>query len=107
MPNEKGWFTKEEAHESGLPLWMKVDSKKPGKWTKKPYANAVLLTRTRCNQLKMPALQNGKEASSALKYNNAESSKYRYVPLFDRSSVFEAGELSYDILLDGELMTAD
>lgn len=104
MPNEKGWYTKEEALATGLPLWIKVDSYKPGRWTAEPYAHAVLLTRTRCKRLGMPALRNGNEAPCAFKYNNAVSSSYRYVPLYDRTDVFESGELPYSILYEGEMM---
>lgn len=103
MPNEKGWCTKEEALAAGLPLWIKVDSFKPGRWTAEPYKHAVLLTRTRCKQLGMPALRTN-EAPCAFKYNNAENSSYRYVPLFDRTDVFENGELPYSVLKDGEVM---
>lgn len=104
MPNEKGWYTKEEAQETGLPIWIKADSMKPGRWTTEPYEHAVLLTRTRCKQLGVPALSVGREMPSALRYNNAENSKYRYVPLFERTSVFTSGELSYSLLQDGEVM---
>lgn len=104
MPNEKGWYTKEEALATGLPCWIKKDSFKPGRWTDTPYEHAVLLTRSRCQKLGMPALRNGHEAPSAFKYNNAENSSYRYVPLYDRTDVFENGELPYSVLREGERM---
>lgn len=104
MPNEKGWYTKDEALSTGLPIWIKAGSYKQGKWTTEPYEKAILLTLTRCKKLGMPVLRNGYEAPSAFKYNNAENSSYRYIPLYDRTDVFENGELPYSILNDGEVM---
>lgn len=103
MTNEKGWLTKEEAYATGLPIFIKSDSQKTGYWTSKPYDHAVLMTRTRCKQLKMPALRNG-EAAVAYRYAQGAMSSHRYVPLYDRTDVFEVGELPYSILQDGELM---
>lgn len=105
MPNNKGWLTKDEAYATGLPIWIKSDSHKLGYWTKEPYGHAVLLTRTRCSQLKMPALPDGRETACAYRYAQGAPSSYRYVPLYDRTSVFESGELPYSILLDGEIMS--
>ena len=55
MPNSKGWYTKEEVLESGLPYYIPRSKR----WTHEPYPFAVLLTRTRCKELGMPALRNG------------------------------------------------
>ncbi|MBA9086525.1 hypothetical protein FHR92_003003 [Fontibacillus solani] len=104
MPNEKGWLTKDEAVATGLPLFIKTNSTLPGRWTDEPYGHAVLLTRTRCAQLKMPTLRSGREAVVAYRYAQAAASSFRYVPLYDRTSVFESGELPYSILQDGEIM---
>lgn len=104
MPNHIGWLTKEEAYATGLPIYIKTDSMKPGRWTHEPYTHAVLLTKTRCAKLKMPTLRNGREAPSAYRYVQGAASSYRYVPLYDRTSVFESGELPYSILQDGEIM---
>ncbi|MFM9329018.1 hypothetical protein [Paenibacillus mesotrionivorans] len=104
LPNAKGWLTKEEAKATGLPLFIKTDSTKPGRWTQEPYGHAVLLTKTRCVALKMPTLDSGREAAVAYRYAQGASSSYRYVPLYDRTSVFESGELPYSILQDGEIM---
>lgn len=106
MTNEKGWLTKEEAYASGLPIFIKTDSTKPGRWTHEPYSHAVLLTKTRCKQLKMPTLDSGREVPVALRYAQGAASSYRYVPLYDRTSVFVSGELPYSILQDGEIMGA-
>lgn len=104
MPNEKGWLTKDEAIATGLPIFIKKDSTRPGRWTQEPYGHAVLLTKTRCAQLKMPILDSGREAVVAYRYAQGAASSYRYVPLYDRTSVFESGELPYSILNDGEVM---
>lgn len=105
MPNEKGWLTKEEVLETRLPYYQKKiwDGKEAG-WNYEPYSCAALLTRTRCKQLGMPALRNGNEAQSAYLYVNPTSDKYRFVPLFDRTDVFEAGELPWSILKPYEKM---
>lgn len=103
MPNEKGWLTKEEAQATGLPIFIKTDSQKPGRWTHETY-HAILLTKTRCDQLKMPNLDSGREAPVAYRYAQGAASRYRYVPLYDRTNVFESGELPYNILQDGEIM---
>jgi len=52
----------------------------------------------------MPTLSSGNESPSAYRYANAESSSYRYIPLYDRTEVFTAGELPLNILKDGETM---
>ncbi len=104
MPNGKGWLTKDEAVATGLPLFIKTDSTSPGRWTHEPYGHAVVLTKTRCAQLKMPTLRNGREAAVAYRYAQGAPSSYRYAPLYDRTSVFEFGELPYSILRDGEIM---
>lgn len=104
MPDTKGWLTKEEATVTGLPLFIKTERTKPGRWTQEPYGHAVLLTKTRCAQLKMPTLDSGREAAVAYRYAQGASSSYRYVPLYDRTSVFESGDLPFSILRDGEIM---
>jgi len=106
MPNEQGWLTKDEATATGLPIFIKTSSQKPGWWTHKPYRHAVLLTKTRCTQLKMPTLDSGREAAVAYRYAQGAASSYRYVPLYDRTSVFESGELPYSILQDGEIISS-
>lgn len=103
MPNEKGWYSKEEADATGLPVWIKRHSMQPGQWTHKPYDFAVLLTRSRCKELGMPALRNGRESPSAFRYKNS-GSQYRYIPLYDRTDVFVNGELPYTILNEWEIM---
>jgi len=104
MPNEYGWMTREEAEATGLPLWIQPSLSAPGRWTHEPYEHAVLLTRTRCEKLRMPALRDGMEAPCAYRYANGGAHSYRYVPVFDRTSVFHKGELPYSILKSGEEM---
>lgn len=104
MPNEHGWMTREEAEATGLPLWIQQSHSAPGRWTKEPYDHAVLLTKTRCKELKMPIMLHNAEPPSGYRYNNRADSSYRYVPIYDRTSVFEKGELPYSILKDGEQM---
>jgi hypothetical protein len=110
MPNDKGWYTKEEMLQTGLPYWKpkiwytkEGGMNEPG-WSHKPYEYAVLLTKSRCKELGMPILEEGREKPSAFLYINAPGNKYRYVPLYDRTSVFQSGELSENILKPHEIM---
>lgn len=103
MPNEKGWWTKEEMLETELPCYNPITEK----WSHIPYDLAVLLTRSRCKQLKMPALRNGYEKPSAFFYNNKPNDKYRYVPLYDRTDVLIAGEIARSELYDREIMESE
>lgn len=103
MPNEKGWYSKEEVLETGLPYYT------GSRWTAEPYRFAVLLTKTRCEELKMPILKDGHEKPSAFRYAAAAGvgtgdHKHRYFPLYDRTSVFETGELPLSILYKHEVM---
>jgi hypothetical protein len=105
VPNDKGWYTKEEVLASGLPYYIP----RSDKWTSEPYPFAVLLTKSRCKQLGMPILRSGNEKPSAFKYiaNGGAGTgdlNHRYAPLYDRTDVFEAGELSLSILFKGEMM---
>lgn len=107
MPNAKGWYTKEEVQETGLPYYIPRSER----WTHEPYPFAVLLTRTRCKELGIPALRNGNEGPSAFRYASAaghggtnEDKKHKYIPLYDRTDVFEAGEISMDKLYKHEIM---
>lgn len=97
--SKNGWFTKEEAYSSGLPIYIQ-EGDSPGHWTHEPYVHAVLLTKTRCAQLKMPTLHHGLESPAALRQFRGSW----YLPLYDRTSVFVSGELPYDILQVGEIM---
>lgn len=103
MPNDKNWHTKEEVLETGLPYYQHIHPS-PGKWSHKPYDFAVLLTKSRCERLGYPILRNGKEAISAFRYLGSPSNKYRFVPLYDRTSPFEAGELTREQLYPHEIM---
>ncbi|MNC45171.1 hypothetical protein D3C75_941190 [compost metagenome] len=89
MPDKRGWMQKKEAEESGLPIYYPAGK---GRWTKKPYTIAVLLTRTRCQQLGVPAMSPDSESPSALLYKALSGSKvddrYRYVPLYDRTEAY-------------------
>lgn len=82
MPNDIGWYSKEEMLETGLPYFI-------SSWSHEPYDFALLLTKTRCASLKMPILRSGREKPSAFYYNNAPNHKYRYIPLYDRTDAFD------------------
>lgn len=104
MPNNKGWYTKEEVLETGLPSYNS-NSKR---WTHEPYPFAVLLTKTRCNELGIPILESGRELPSAFRHialagrgGSSEDKRYRYAPLYDRS---EAYHLIKDQLYVHEIM---
>lgn len=105
MPNEKGWYTKEEVIETGLPYYIGASKR----WTDERYGFAVLLTKSRCKEFGIPILTNGFEAPSAFRYAAAAGtgsgdSKHRYFPLYDRTSVFESGELDMKLLYEHEIM---
>ena len=102
MPNEKGWYTKQEVEETGLPYYIP----RSNRWTHEPYELAALLSKSRCKQLRMPILKNGNEKPSAFRYMASATgdSNHLYMPLYDRTEVFEAGELPWSILFKGELM---
>lgn len=104
MPNEKGWYTKEEVLATGLPYYIP----RSDKWTHEPYPYAVLLTRSRCKHFGIPALRTG-EKPSAFRFSAAAGTgtgdtQHRYIPLYDRTDVFEAGEIGLDNLYKGETM---
>ncbi len=106
MPNEKGWYTKEEVLESGLPYYIPASSR----WTAEPYDYAVLLTKSRCKEFGIPILSNGLERPSAFRYGAAAGtgtgdSTHRYFPLYDRTSVFTSGEIAFNKLFKGETMS--
>jgi hypothetical protein len=105
MPNEKGWYTKEEVAETGLPYYISTSKR----WTDERYGFAVLLTKSRCKEFGIPILRNGNERPSAFRYAAAAGTgtgdnKHRYYPLYDRTSVFENGELQMDQLFAHEMM---
>lgn len=97
MPNDKGWYTKEEVIETGLPYYIPTTQR----WTDERYGFSVLLTKSRCKEFGVPILQNGQEKPSAFRYAAA---KHQYFPLYDRTDVFVAGELKLDILYPHEIM---
>lgn len=102
MPNEKGWYTKEEVLETGLPYYIPASKR----WTDTPYQFAVLLTKSRCEKLGVPILRNGHEKQSAFRYSanagvGTNDKTHRYVPLYDRTDVYE--EIK-DELYDHEIM---
>lgn len=103
MPNEKGWYTKDEVLETGLPYYITSSNR----WTDTPYPFAVLLTKSRCNDLKVPILGSGREKPSAFRYialagrGTNEDKRYRYAPLYDRT---DAHYLIKDQLFPHEIM---
>ncbi len=104
MPNEKGWYTKEEVLETGLPYYNTTTKR----WTDERYEFAVLLTKSRCKELRIPILSNGNEKPSAFRYAAGSGvgtgdSKHRFFPLYDRTEVFE-GEIGMVVLYPHEIM---
>lgn len=110
MPNEKGWYTKEEVLQTGLPYYIPRSKR----WTHEPYPFAVLLTKSRCKEFGCPVMGNGVikeergEYPSAFRYASAagtgtDDKAHRYIPLYDRTDVFES-ELDIKLLYDHEIM---
>jgi len=105
MPNDKGWYTKAEVEETGLPYYIPRSKR----WTHKPYPFAVLLSKSRCKELGIPILSSGREKPSAFRYAAAAGTgsgdnQHRFIPLYDRTDVYEAGEISLEELFDYEVM---
>ena len=105
MPNEKGWYSKNEVLETGLPYYIPASKR----WTHEPYPFAVLLTKSRCREFGIPILSSGNEKPSAFRYAAAagtgtDDKTHRYYPLYDRTSVFVSGELSMNLLYEHEIM---
>ncbi|BFH11209.1 hypothetical protein P4K96_01040 [Bacillus cereus] len=107
MPNKKGWYTKEEVEATGLPYYIPASRR----WTAKPYPFAVLLTKSRCKELKMPILASGREKPSAFRYaaaagtgGSTEDKQYRYIPLYDRTAAYHEVK---EELYDHEIMKLD
>lgn len=104
MPNEKGWYTKEEVLETGLPYYIPASKR----WTDERYGYSVLLTKSRCKEFGIPIMQNGQEHPVAFRYGAAAGTgtndkMHRYFPLYDRTSVFEK-EISKSLLFEQEIM---
>lgn len=102
MPNEKGWFTKQEVLETGLPYYIP----RSDRWTDEPYSFAVLLSKTRCKVLGVPILESGRESPSAFRYSAAagtgtNDNKHRFIPLYDRTDAYH---LIKDQLYENEIM---
>lgn len=103
MPNNKGWYTKEEVLETGLPYYIPSSKR----WTDTPYPFAVLLTRSRCDELKIPILGSGREKPSAFRHialagrGTNDDKRYRYAPLYDRTDAYH---LIKDQLYPHEIM---
>lgn len=102
MPNEQGRYNKEEVLASGLPYYIPRSKR----WEGKCYSFAVLLTKSRCQQLGVPELLNGHEMPSAYLYvaiagRGTNDLNHRYVGLYDRS---DAWEILKNRLLPKEIM---
>ncbi|WP_090118168.1 hypothetical protein [Cohnella sp. OV330] len=105
MPNEKGWYTKEEVIESGLPYYIPASER----WTKMPYEFAILLTRSRSKELGVPIIHHEHAVPAAFRYAAAAGTgttdkKHRYIPLYDRTGLFpkDVGRRKF---YNGEIMT--
>lgn len=104
LPNEKGWYTKEEVLETGLPYYIPASKR----WTDERYGYSILLTKSRCKEFGIGILSNGLEHPVAFRYGAAAGTgtsdkKSRYFPLYDRTSVFEK-EISKSRLYEHEIM---
>lgn len=104
MPNKKGWYTIDEVKQTGLPYYITTSKR----WTKEPFF-AVLLSKTRCKEFGVPILPNGHEKPSAFRYcglcgMGTDDQKHRFIPLYDRTSLFLSGELDLKRLFDHEIM---
>ncbi|QKS43463.1 hypothetical protein HUB94_02775 (plasmid) [Paenibacillus cellulosilyticus] len=87
LPNDKGWYTKDEVIATNLPYWIAASSR----WTSEPYNFAILLSKTRCQELGAPILSNGREHPSAFRYAAAAGkgdNRHRYIPLYDRTEMY-------------------
>lgn len=107
MPNKEGRYSGTEVATTGLPVYIPSS----GRWSKKPYKFAVLLSRTRCKHFDVPILKEGAEAPSAFLYaanagSGTNDKSHRYVPLYDRTDVF-LNEIGLDKLIDREIMMDD
>ncbi|MEK8128382.1 hypothetical protein WMW72_10750 [Paenibacillus filicis] len=105
MPNNKGWYNKQEVLDTGLPYWINANRG----WTQQPYPFAVLLTKSRCKEFGVPILSSGNEKPSAFRYAAAAGTgtgdnKHRYYPLYDRTDVYEVGEITKEQLFRHEVM---
>lgn len=89
MPNEKGWYTKDEVVQSGLPYYIPASDR----WTKQTHEFAILLTRSRCKELGVPIIHHEQAEPAAFRYAAAAGTgtadkKHRYIPLYDRTGLF-------------------
>jgi len=84
LPNEIGWYTKDEVQATGLPYWITASKR----WTHAPYDFAILLSRSRCKELGAPILSNGYEHPIAFRYASAAQGQHRYIPLYDRTDLY-------------------
>jgi hypothetical protein len=104
MPNKDGRYSSTEIAALALPIYIPSSKR----WTKKPFKLAVLLSTSRCLHFGVPILSNGAEAPSAFLYaanagKGTNDLLHRYVPLYDRTSVF-VNEIGLDKLVDREIM---
>lgn len=103
MPNSQGRYTREEAYETGLPIYITTTKR----WTETPYPFAVLLSKSRCKKLGVPILSNGHEKPSAFLYApnagiGTGDLQHRYIPLYDRTDAVD--EIGLNNLFDREIM---
>lgn len=88
--NKDGRYSLQEVMDSGLPYYVA----RSGNWLGKTYPFAVLLTKTRCLELKIPILPEGREKPSAFLYvpllgRGTNDTSKRYVGLYDRTEAYE------------------
>lgn len=106
MPNNEGRYSKSEVIEIGLPVYIPCSKR----WTSKPYPFAVLLSKPRCQQLRVPVPGSGHESPSAFLYSanagkGTSDRKHRYIPLYDRTEAMNGNETAR--LYPHEIMKPD
>lgn len=90
VPNKEGRYNRQEVINSGLPYFIPRSSQ----WNGNIYPFAVLLSKTRCKELKAPILDNGHEKPSAFIYaanagRGTDDLNHRYIALYDRTDAYE------------------
>ncbi|MNC11593.1 hypothetical protein D3C75_592940 [compost metagenome] len=88
MNNER--FSLKEVMDSGLPYYVT----RSGNWLGNKYPFAVLLSKTRCKELGVPILPEGREKPSAFLYvpllgRGTKDNSKRYVGLYDRTDAYD------------------
>jgi hypothetical protein len=85
MPNRKGWLTKNEMMDTGMPCFIPdAVGALTGRWYGSPPGDGIMLTRTRCAQL--DAAVKDSEEAVAFFYVATIAENYRYIPFYHRKA---------------------